>query len=50
MCTMIAVTGPLTGAAKGPTGWFPITQATSRRTVRLGQPGHRPPRTPHTPE
>ena len=28
MCTMIAVTSPLTGTAKGPTGWFPITQAT----------------------
>jgi len=28
MCTMIAVTSPLSGTAKGPTGWFPITQAT----------------------
>lgn len=28
MCTMIAVTSPVTGTAKGRTGWFPITQAT----------------------
>ena len=36
MCTMIAVTNPLTGTAKGPTGWFPITQA----TVAYDHPTH----------
>jgi hypothetical protein len=25
---MIAVTGPMTGMAKGADGWFPVTQAT----------------------
>ncbi len=28
MCTMIAVTTPISGMAKGEQGWFPITQAT----------------------
>ena len=28
MCTMIAVTSPVTGTGKGADGWFPITQAT----------------------
>jgi hypothetical protein len=28
MCTMIAVTGPMAGMAKGADGWFPVTQAT----------------------
>jgi hypothetical protein len=28
MCTMIAVTGPVSGMAKGATGWFPVTRAT----------------------
>ncbi len=28
MCTMIAVTSPVTGTGKGAKGWFPITQAT----------------------
>ena len=28
MCTMIATTASISGAGKGPTGWFPVTQAT----------------------
>jgi hypothetical protein len=28
MCTMIAITNPMNGMAKGDQGWFPITQAT----------------------
>ena len=28
MCTMIAVSAAVTGAGKGATGWFPVTQAT----------------------
>jgi hypothetical protein len=28
MCTMIAVTRTISGSGKGPSGWFPITQAT----------------------
>jgi hypothetical protein len=27
MCTMISVSTPLSGSAKGATGWFPLTQA-----------------------
>lgn len=27
MCTMISVTTPLSGSAKGPAGWFDLTQA-----------------------
>lgn len=28
MCTMIAVSAPVTGVGKGSDGWFPVTQAT----------------------
>jgi Family of unknown function (DUF6295) len=28
MCTMIAVTKPITGVGKGPEGWFPLVEAT----------------------
>ena len=28
MCTMIAVSAAVTGAGKGSSGWFPLTQAT----------------------
>ncbi|HEV7653163.1 MAG TPA: DUF6295 family protein [Mycobacteriales bacterium] len=28
MCTMIAVSHPMTGMAKGEAGWFPLTRAT----------------------
>jgi Family of unknown function (DUF6295) len=28
MCTAISATTSIRGAGKGPTGWFPITQAT----------------------
>ncbi|MGH8979867.1 MAG: DUF6295 family protein [Acidimicrobiales bacterium] len=28
MCTMIAVSGAITGSGKGSAGWFPVTQAT----------------------
>jgi hypothetical protein len=27
MCTMIAVSTPVEGSAKGPSGWFDVTQA-----------------------
>ena len=27
MCTMISLVAPVSGAGKGATGWFPITQA-----------------------
>jgi hypothetical protein len=27
MCTMISVSTPISGSARGPAGWFPLTQA-----------------------
>ena len=28
MCTSISETRPISGAGKGPSGWFPVTQST----------------------